>query len=425
MFIAAIKSFCKNSKYVFVAMGVVYLAIILAVFMLIESCVQVLRSVPPETLYAIKDYARRTLDGVTIAQFFQIEFYRNFFSNIARILEEDVERAKLSISIVANLAIAFVMTAGLLAQFLCRMMMRHEIADGHSLRGVVMWGIRWGLSLCAGYLATYLGKFGTANIFVVLFAYMILKAFENLLATWIIHFRGYRAKDILNLPNALRVIGMQMLMIVLDVAVLALCYAVFGTVIAVLLAIPVLAYTFAAMDVTAVEYFRRQVILQRLQPRAQTEAVAVAPIGDAAAVLASLEPQIPQTEPTALQADAVTTDVLPLQEQVQTELPRTEQSHTEAPQEQSTEQSRSAQPDKPKQTKPRTPRKTTGSTATKRKTSDASSKRNTASTTTKRKSPAKATTARASQGKSAQTKTSSSKPRKPRTVSQARQGEVD
>lgn len=414
MFVAAIKSFCKNSKYVFVAMGVVYLAIILAVFMLLESCVQVLRSVPAETLNAIKLYAQRTLDGVTIAQFFQIEFYRNFFSNIARILEEDVARAKLSISIVANLAIAIVMTAGLLAQFLCRTMMRHEIADGHSLRGVVMWGIRWGLSLCAGYLATYLGKFGTANIFVVLFAYMILKAFENLLATWIIHFRGYRARDILNLPNALRVIGMQMLMIVLDVAVLALCYAAFGTVIAVLLAIPVLAYTFAAMDVTAVEYFRRQVILQRLQPRTQTEAVAVAPIGDVADVLASPEPHIPQSEPTALQADAVTTDVLPLQTQ--------EQSRAENPQEKAIALSQQAS-DKPKQTKPRTSQKT--STSATRKSSAASSKRSGTSTTTKRKSPAKATTTRASQGKSAQTKSASSKPRKPRTPSNASQGEAE
>lgn len=414
MFVAAIKSFCKNSKYVFVAMGVVYLAIILAVFMLLESCVQVLRSVPPETLNAIKLYAQRTLDGVTIAQFFQIEFYRNFFSNIARILEEDVARAKLSISIVANLAIAIVMTAGLLAQFLCRTMMRHEIADGHSLRGVVMWGIRWGLSLCAGYLATYLGKFGTANIFVVLFAYMILKAFENLLATWIIHFRGYRARDILNLPNALRVIGMQMLMIVLDVAVLALCYAAFGTVIAVLLAIPVLAYTFAAMDVTAVEYFRRQVILQRLQPRTQTEAVAVAPIGDVADVLASLGPQISQSEPNALQADAVTTDVLPLQTQ--------EQSRAENPQEKAIALSQQAS-DKPKQTKPRTSQKT--STSATRKSSAASSKRSGTSTTTKRESPAKATTTRASQGKSAQTKSASSKPRKPRTPSNASQGEAE
>lgn len=282
MLVSAFKSYWKNSKYVFVAMGVIYFAMILGVVALAETISQMFKSVPPEVYEQIKAYCTETLNGVTVAQLFRKEFYLEFWAGLKAIVQDEWAHAKAVLTVTVNLDIALVVSACVVAQYLCRGMLRHEVADKRSIRGVLTWAIRWGLSVAAGYMIAYVGQLRMHALW-VLIAVIVLKSLENLLATWIIHFRQYRLRDIFNLSNSLRMVGAHILLMLIGAVVLIALYLTLGGIVAILLALPIFVYTFALMDVTAAEHFRRLAAKGKLQMRPQKQR-ARRTAGEAAAV---------------------------------------------------------------------------------------------------------------------------------------------
>ena len=313
MLVSAFKSYWKNSKYVFVAMGVIYFAMILGVVALAETISQMFKSVPPEVYEQIKAYCTETLNGVTVAQLFRKEFYLEFWAGLKAIVQDEWAHAKAVLTVTVNLDIALVVSACVVAQYLCRGMLRHEVADKRSIRGVLTWAIRWGLSVAAGYMIAYVGQLRMHALW-VLIAVIVLKSLENLLATWIIHFRQYRLRDIFNLSNSLRMVGAHILLMLIGAVVLIALYLTLGGIVAILLALPIFVYTFALMDVTAAEHFRRLAAKGKLLMRPQKQR-ARRTAGEAAAVAIaacdaeegnSVGPQITEYESeTAAGSDSV------------------------------------------------------------------------------------------------------------------------
>ena len=253
---AALKTYFKNSKYVFVAMGLIYLVVILMIFALVHGIVRVIGSVSVETYERVAEFVVNTFRNITFDEATSLEFYRAFINGAAEILKADIENAVRMVIAVVVIAVACVLASIMGSQVLCRSLMRKSSSDEKSLRGIAAMIIRYLISLGFGYLLVYLNTLWSYSFIFVLLLYFIHNAFENLLTTWIIHFRNYRLTDIFNFRNSLKLVLSDFALIGVNIVIVIVLYFIMGALFAVLIAMPLFAYTFAVLDVIAAAHFR-------------------------------------------------------------------------------------------------------------------------------------------------------------------------
>lgn len=257
MIIAAIKSYFKNSKYIFVAMGLIYLVILFMLYILLRGFVSVIGSVSAETYQKLAEFAVNSFQNITIEQLASIEFYKTFLGGAAEILKADIENAVRMLVTVVAITVACVLAAIMGSQVLCRTLMRKSTADDKSIRGVAAIIMRYVVSLAFGYLLVYLNTLWSYSFIFVLLLYFVHNALENLFTTWLIYFRQYKITDIFNLRNSIRLVGAGFAMIAVSAVIVLLFYLIMGAVFAILIALPLFAYTFAMLDIIAASHFRK------------------------------------------------------------------------------------------------------------------------------------------------------------------------
>ena len=256
MVLAALKTYFKNSKYVFVAMGLIYLVIILMLFSLVHGIISVISSVSAETYENVANFVVAAFQDITFEEATSLEFYKQFLKGAAEILKADIENAVNMLTTVVLTTVACVLASIVGSQVLCRSLMRKSSADEKSLRGIVAMIIRYIISLGFGYLLVYLNTLWSYSFIFVLLLYFVHNAFENLFTTWIIHFRGYKITDIFNLKNSLKLVLSGFALIGINAVIIIVLYFVTGALLAILIALPLFAYVFAVMDIIAVSHFR-------------------------------------------------------------------------------------------------------------------------------------------------------------------------
>lgn len=256
MVLAALKTYFKNSKYVFVAMGLIYLVIILMLFSLVHGIISVISSVSAETYENVANFVVAAFQDITFEEATSLEFYKQFLKGAAEILKADIENALKMLTAVVLTTVACVLASIIGSQVLCRSLMRKSSADEKSLRGIVAMVIRYIISLGFGYLLVYLNTLWSYSFIFVLLLYFVHNAFENLFTTWIIHFRGYKITDIFNLKNSLKLVLSGFALIGINAVIIIVLYFVTGALLAILIALPLFAYVFAVMDIIAVSHFR-------------------------------------------------------------------------------------------------------------------------------------------------------------------------
>lgn len=256
MVLAALKTYFKNSKYVFVAMGLIYLVIILMLFSLVHGIISVISSVSAETYENVANFVVAIFQDITFEEATSLEFYKEFLKGAAEILKADIENAVNMLTTVVLTTVACVLASIVGSQVLCRSLMRKSSADEKSLRGIVAMIIRYIISLGFGYLLVYLNTLWSYSFIFVLLLYFVHNAFENLFTTWIIHFRGYKITDIFNLKNSLKLVLSGFALIGINAVIIIVLYFIMGALLAILIALPLFAYVFAVMDIIAVSHFR-------------------------------------------------------------------------------------------------------------------------------------------------------------------------
>ncbi len=253
---AAIKTYFKNSKYIFIAMGLIYLVVILMLFALVKGIVSVVGSVSKETYENLAQFVVETFKNISFEQATSIAFYKNFFNGVIDILKTDIENAKNMLIAVVVITVACVLASINGSQVLCRSLMRKLSSDEKSIRGIGAIIIRYIISLCFGYLIVYLNNLWAYSFIILLIIYFLHNACENLFTTWIIYFREYKLKDIFNVHNSIKLVLSEFVLIAIDIVFLLIIYLIMGAIFAILIAMPLFAYTFAVTDLIAVANFR-------------------------------------------------------------------------------------------------------------------------------------------------------------------------
>ena len=120
MVLAALKTYFKNSKYIFVAMGLICLVIILMLFSLVHGIVSVISSVSAETYENVANFVVATFQDITFEEATSLEFYNEFLKWAAEILKADIENAVKMLTTVVLTTVACVLASIVGSQVLCR-----------------------------------------------------------------------------------------------------------------------------------------------------------------------------------------------------------------------------------------------------------------------------------------------------------------
>ena len=120
MVLAALKTYFKNSKYIFVAMGLICLVIILMLFSLVHGIVSVISSVSAETYENVANFVVATFQDITFEEATSLEFYNEFLKWAAEILKADIENAVKMLTTVVLTTVACVLASIIGSQVLCR-----------------------------------------------------------------------------------------------------------------------------------------------------------------------------------------------------------------------------------------------------------------------------------------------------------------
>lgn len=249
----AFKNYFKYILYVFIAMGIIYLAVIVSVFGLYRGAVYIDASLAGDALQRLWDYAGSYFSGATFAQVFSPTYIRDFVNGFAELLEDTLA----NITVLLGAGVVLVTAACKLARSLCRWVIRRTTLTKDSIRGFFLFIVRYAFQLAYIVAFAVLSYMWIFSAPLLLVASYFLMGIQDLISTWFIHFRKVEFRQIFNGKNLFRLLGTDFLVLMLNVLFCALIGWIFNPLFALLIGVPLIVYTHAVTDVTAVNYFRK------------------------------------------------------------------------------------------------------------------------------------------------------------------------
>ena len=320
----ALKNFFKNLVYVFVSMGVVYLFVLLAVFILIGSLVEITGDAFMQALELVRgtvdessasvnaylDYAFKQLQWNgniidTVIEAFRARWLtttlKGFFGTLADssadfsaqldgIVNEFLVKLRAIISAVIILCVTGIVLANLLTRYMVRRRTAKRGLKKYFIARTVLPIVE---SIFVAGSVAILAVLQYYGILVVA-AMLILSGAFSLTSSWIVHRTGgLKMKDVVTFKNILRYIAAAGVILLIDIAIaVALVFA--SPLLAVLVAVPVVLYSLSIIGVNT-DSFVCEMIASREKQRAAAGAIAAAEGGENAAAGApeKLAPESP------------------------------------------------------------------------------------------------------------------------------------
>lgn len=272
---SAIINYFKQLKYVFAGMGVIYLALIVAVFAFFRGGIAILSDAASVSIQELGDYLSLHFQNVTLEILFSDGYLTNFLDGLLNIFLLNGENVLLEFfNLTLGLA-AFVLFSMKAASFLMRRLIRRELSDGETKRGLLVLLFRFAASVLFLFTAALLAYYWIDSVFLLLILFAVLKTFEQLFTTWFIYCRAsLNLREIFRIRHIFNLLAANAVSIALNLAIVLLMSLVFNLFFAFLVAIPLIVYQFTVLDFTAVEYFNRKKLKNTTEilPQNTTEA---------------------------------------------------------------------------------------------------------------------------------------------------------
>lgn len=256
---SAIINYFKQLKYVFAGMGVIYLAVIVVIFAFFRGGVAILSDAASVSIQELSDYLSVHFQNVTLEILFSDGYLTNFLDGLLNIFLLNGENVLLKFfNLTLGLA-AFVLFSMKAASFLMRRLIRRELSDGETKRGLLVLLFRFAASVLFLFTAVLFAYEWIYSVFLLLILFAVLKTFEQLFTTWFVYCRtSFHLREIFRIRHILNLLAANAVSIALNLAIVLLMSLVFNLFFAFLVAIPLIVYQFTVLDFTAVEYFNRK-----------------------------------------------------------------------------------------------------------------------------------------------------------------------
>lgn len=280
----ALKNFFKNLVYLFVAMGIVYLFLLLMLFGLVtavgNNLVSLIRNMA-ELLQTSVDFSSASVADYLAYAYGQIDWSANFFSVLRQVLETRwisgtlkgfLETLKVSVegfdeklgavlSAFVNrllldviLAAVFFFIGLLLANFATGALVRHRSAKKGFKKFLLARFVVPVAQTLVIALSIVIFSFIHLYAILVVIGSLCLLGVLSLLSSWIVHRDGdLKLKDVLTTKNVFMHLAVIAIILLID-AVIAVGLVFLNPILAVLLLIPIVIYSFNIIEVNTDSY---------------------------------------------------------------------------------------------------------------------------------------------------------------------------
>ncbi|MDR0426944.1 MAG: hypothetical protein LBH24_07240 [Clostridiales bacterium] len=252
---SALKNYIRFCPYLLVITGLFAASIGIFALIMQFGVNQALESADPDAHARFIAYLADTLKNTGLREILDPNYLRALLSGLAATLE-GVERFSFSrIPLLVLLAFGIVLAARELGEYLCKRRMRKAFAGKRSIKGLCATLIRLGFSLAFWAASLAIAYVWFFAIFLLPLASIVLSGIQDLLLTWVLHFRNYQLKSVFNLKNSMAVIGMRLFLQFLHYFLAAILFFSVGVLVTLLIILPLLSYNSTILNATSTDYF--------------------------------------------------------------------------------------------------------------------------------------------------------------------------
>ena len=148
---------------------------------------------------------------------------------------------------------------------LTKMSMREDASNRNSKKGIPAFLIRTLFSLAFWAISLVVIYYWIFAIVLIPFVYIFISSIQDLITTWMINFKQYRLKDILNFKNFVKLSFVYMFTKLINYLLIFFLLAITNFLVAIIIALPILAYDSCSTTVTSTNYFNEQISKRKLQ----------------------------------------------------------------------------------------------------------------------------------------------------------------
>jgi len=253
---SSFRNYFKNFKYIFVVMGVVYLAFIITVGFILMVLRNILVDASASLLAEIIEIFTYSFTNLSIADLASGDFFSVLTANLTEAFTASfaVTMGRLLTTLIFS--IAFMMLAFKAAGFLCKVLVRIDIKNEKTRKGIVAMFIRYSISSLFVFLITIAVYHFFHLIYVMLIVYLFILAISHIIEIKLIYFPDQPMKKLLTAKNIFLYILAILIFFFITLGLVILLSLLFNLFIAVLIGIPFFIYFTEIIKFTLVEYFR-------------------------------------------------------------------------------------------------------------------------------------------------------------------------
>ncbi|MEG1646567.1 MAG: hypothetical protein RR374_04295 [Clostridia bacterium] len=251
---SAFKNFYKNYNVMFVAMGIIYLAIIFATFTFLKGTVSILQNNISASYDLLSSYLSNLIANTGLVELFKKDFWHNQYQTVSSIIIVNGNYIKGSLIALLTGCLSLILVSCYLAQKKCKRLIRKSFKNETRKRALPALLIRLLITGAFTVLTSYLFTVWSYSAIFMLILYVILQALASLAVTKFVYFPNVEYRQIVNLSNASKSIVANLILVATNIITLFCLASFFNLLLGILLLIPMLVYNSAVFDTTVTEY---------------------------------------------------------------------------------------------------------------------------------------------------------------------------
>lgn len=253
MLLSSLKNYFKHIRFVFLIMGVFYLALFVALYGVYVYLRGLIISETGTILSSLEGIVREIIFGTDLK-----ELLTNgtsiFVDRLLQLLQERFDANIGDFIALVTFYLAFIALACQIGVYLCRFSIRKEISKHNAKNFVIAFLLRFIMNAIFWVVFGYLvSRFLYSVIFLVIIFFAMRSLFD-MIESKVLYFGDKKFFEVVNFKNIIESIFAYFMFFVLTIGVALAIWYFTNVILAVIITIPLLLYLFESVRYTAVEF---------------------------------------------------------------------------------------------------------------------------------------------------------------------------
>lgn len=258
MVVDSLKNYFKNFRYVIISMGVIFFSLLLIFITCAAGFFEIIFNMANSVWSNLTEIIDEV--NITRANIFNLEYYQEIIKNIELVLKQCGSE---TLSELNNLLVGagfFAVITVIFAWWYTKRWIRKDMIHSKhtAIRIVFVWIYRTIFLFLFTFLSTYLLTISGYFAILLLVSFLFWIAFDNIIVTWYVYFPKRKLRDFLKLKYYFSSIVVQYLLLFLTIVLIVLISFI-NLILAFLLAIPIVIYGLAMIEVSQLDFYNREI----------------------------------------------------------------------------------------------------------------------------------------------------------------------